>query len=213
MGSPAAKELLYSNTLRSTFIDHAIALAKSWQARPVVVTRRDKTALNDYLVTNYQNQIKVKFIESSVEWADTCLQSIDLLSEHNVLLLPDTQFSPTDIGARLLDALAHCELAAATFNPDSLETWGALAQTNSGALICEKPKGPIPPALRNSIPIAQAKAWGLLAFRKERASELFSKISRSHEEQGSWQQIQCSFRELSLTHFADLTRGSSAKAT
>ncbi len=215
MGSPAAKELLYSTDLQMTFIDHAIRLAHSWQATPIVVTRADKTELIEYLRANCADQIRLHLIEGSVEWADTCVQSISLLAEHSVLLLPDTQFSPADIGLSLFAALTDAEISAACFSPASLSTWGAIATSKDGLLICEKPKSPPVCTDHPGAPLVydgyeNAKAWGLLGFRKGRAHELFSKISRSHEEHSTWQKLECTYKELPLNHFVDLTRGNGA---
>ncbi len=202
VGSPPAKELLTPVEFHGlNFIDHALGLCREWQARALVVVRQNKTELINHLrQTSSPDWVSCFEIESSKEWADTCRQAVPALAAHNLLLLPDTQFAPEDIGAKLfamIEGPSSTGLALATFATPTPQVWGCFRSQASRSLIAEKPKGETNGAL----------AWGLMAFHQGLAKDLFSAIQLSHETGGKWQTLPATVEPLALDHFVDLTRG------
>lgn len=195
-GSPNAKEVL-NNADGRPLIEFSLLLARKYQCRAHVITRKEKTSLLNYL-DNFDH-VDIQIIGPSKEWPDTILQSQNHWGEKNIILLPDTYFSPVNIINQLILDLNDVDISLATFNPPCKKTWGVINTASPFYECCEKPN--IDYALNDSI-----KAWGLLAFTQSSGKEILSTLLETtfdHE----WKKTALTFRHHSLEHFIDLTRG------
>lgn len=189
VGAPPAKELLLNPKTGLTFIDSALARAGEI-GEPVVISRHDKTVLNEYL----KDKSELCLIESSREWPETLLMSKSFWREYNLVLLPDTYFEPRVILADLVEALKIHDVAYGVFSVNDPRTWGAIEITNSRMKIHEKPHE-----------IFSANAWGVFSFRSQCGDD----VLRAHYESTMDHQpkfLSLSCQLLPLAKFEDLTR-------
>lgn len=231
-----SKELIINPQTGRPLIDKALGLAAQLRVPSVVITREEKTDLIDY-IHNWskahgqqqcgggpQAPIELQIIQPSREWPDTILQSESRWGEGNILILPDTDYSPTEIVRELAGAIgfatepalkntsAHeCDIAAATFHLPfadikSLATFGCFAQTSQGEWWhAEKPQ-------QTPANLLKPQPWGLLAWRKEYGRPLFEQMLTStfdHEWRclPSVNRRATRFAHFHLDKFTDLTRG------
>jgi bifunctional N-acetylglucosamine-1-phosphate-uridyltransferase/glucosamine-1-phosphate-acetyltransferase GlmU-like protein len=193
VGSPAAKELFLDPQTGKPLIDFAIQAALKHGFQPVVVLRKDKLALHEYLLG--QPGIEIVLIEGSREWPDTVLQSAANWRERNFMLLPDTRFAPISILPEMNEYLETGDLAFASFAIASARSWGVLQIRDQSSIRgCEKPQTDEP-----------LRAWGVLGFGKEVGERFFKALLKStldHE----WYALEMKAREWTLDFFTDLTR-------
>lgn len=188
-----SKEMLHHNGF--PIIDYALDLCKEVGAQPVVITRVEKQDLKDYLNEKNFNGDTVFFTEYSPigEWPQTILDNRKHWGMYNILLLPDTRFSP-DINT-LIDMnslLQHgSQLVFARHKVQDPGNWGVI----KNGMICEKPKG--------GIEGAEYTAWGLIGFTKYAGVELFTAMTRP----GEWHQLPKDTTFVELKSFKDVTRG------
>jgi dTDP-glucose pyrophosphorylase len=76
-------------------IDYSLKLCEEYGLTPLIITRKDKTDLHDYI--HNETQYEIQIITPYGEWPDTILMSQDYWHEHNILILPDTRFKPTNV--------------------------------------------------------------------------------------------------------------------
>lgn len=195
VGSPNAKELFLHAEQKLPLIEVAIQKAFQTGGRPVIVTRRDKLELVEYCEKHAQrSQIDLVLIENSREWPDSVLLSQGYWREDNILLLPDTDFSPIDILHEIKDSLIMVQSVWATHQVENGRTWGCLKIENQRLLQCEKPQQDLP-----------AIAWGIIGFKKSIGVKIFESLLQSTSDH-QWFSNEFSFETLPLNSFVDLTR-------
>lgn len=193
MGSPPAKELLPHPRTGKPMIETALEPFADF--RCVVATRAGKKELIDWCA---ERNVETLLIPETREWPDSVLASREAWSEKNLLVLPDTDYQPREIGFQLLESLERVAVSFATFNPPDLQNWGLIEKLENNFLISDKPC-----ELRR-----EARAWGLIAFRKEIGVSLFSRISEANRDK-EWKTIQEPCKLHVLQSFLDLTRSPS----
>lgn len=197
VGQPAAKELLPGPD-GLPMIEYSLEL--SWQlgATPVVITRKQKTTLIDYLKEHqkFQNCGRLVLIENSKEWPESLLLAESEWAEKNLLLLPDVTWQPENILHELVAALQDVDLAVATHKVKDPSLWGVVEQQGDTIVFKEKVSAD-----------SAALAWGILAFRKSVGRKVFESQLQSTLLR---QPVRCSnisAAEFPLTEFEDITRG------
>lgn len=180
-----SKELLIDPCTHEPIIKWSLDLCRKHHIEPLVITRKEKTDLIDYLA---QQGVKTLIIEPSGEWPNSILASEHLWKENNLLLLPDTRFSPENSLKRVEDALELSKpVVFALHKVDDVSKWGCIEEF----CYTEKPKK-----------TSEGWAWGLIGFQKDYGAILFNdmaipKTSNSHVEETNF---------LFLDKFVDLTR-------
>jgi len=203
VGEPPAKELLKLPSENNPLIHWCLDLTKKFKMRPVLITRKDKKAFLEYIETiRDAYNIELCLIDASKEWPDTLLKSDSCWTEQNIVLLPDTRFSPDDILPKLSDSLKKNDLAFATFsvpgaNSDKFSCWGVLKSDGANYWIAEKP--------RNADEVF-TQAWGLFAFKKEFGVDLLTKMLESNGDHEFKKINTTKIETFSLDFFQDVTR-------
>jgi len=192
VGSPPAKELLSHPKEDGSFLEVALKKASTHNLTPLVISRVDKIVLNDWL---FKNQIPHILVTKTSEWVETVLLSKNYWREKNLLLLPDTEFSPEMIIQEMISELDSCSLIFATFEVDNISLWGSVKNEGNKNYISEKNKTP-----------QKGRAWGLISFTKI-AGDIFWPLYLKSQEKGDWVEMPVDFSEKSIGYFADLTRG------
>lgn len=191
VGSPEAKELIGHQG--KPLILKAIEIGQKLGIPCHVITREEKRSLIEFL--SQYSHVSTQVIKPSKEWPDTILQSKAFWADRNILILPDTTWSPENIEVKILDALNNYDIAIGAFQTDNFKTWGVFNSKSNTYSLVEKPQINNPHYL----------AWGLLAFRKEVGESLFEKILEStfdHQEKNT----AFTFQFFKLDQFTDLTR-------
>lgn len=186
MAPNQSKELLIDPKTGYRLIDNTLMCANVTGASVHVITRKEKTDLIEYLST--KKNVTVQIIEPKGEWPETALASKDYWDEHNILILPDTTWSP------LLVTLEHieeslklgCKSVFALHKVDDVTKWGAVFNYS----VVEKPK------FGND-----GYAWGLIGFSDTKGYGLFSTM---RDKNIAYPLGSSSF--LFLDRFKDLTR-------
>ncbi len=201
LGGPPAKEILIDPENNRPIIDWSLELALKYALKPIVITRKSKTSLISYIEDNWLDRgVELMLVEASKEWPDSILQSQNLWSEVNLMILPDTRFAPQELVEKLISDCEFKNQASFGFfdTKESLETWGVLGISEGKSLqICEKPF--------DLVGADQFKAWGLIAFRKEVGKELFASLLKSNQDH-QWFQFSHSCSTHKLNYFKDITR-------
>lgn len=190
MESWQAKEMLRDpNDPSKVLIDYSMELCYKYNIEPVVITRREKTGLIDYLIKDHQLSNLI-ITEPGKEWAETVLKSQGLWGEKNILILPDTRFNPESVIPEMLDKLDKVPVVAAIHSIDPKESykWGTVDEDNGS--IFEKENTNL------------NKAWGLLGFQKGDGRCLFNNL----HPRGEWVGFLEEFMTVDLTDFKDITR-------
>lgn len=205
VGSPPAKELLLSPRTQMPLICFWLVLAQKYQLPIHIISRSDKTALNNFLrhwqQTQYQN-IELQLLDHLTgEWPTTVLRSATHWKNHNILCLPDTEFNSTHQWEKMLEQIHQFELTVLTFTPppDEKNLWGMVNCKNQQQIFwCEKPQ-------YKELQDQFDHSWGLLAFHKNIGLELFSKLEKSTQTH-ELQKFAFKTEEIRLEFFQDLTR-------
>lgn len=198
MGSPPAKELLINPETQAPLIEYCLKLADQNQWNTVLITRHEKKVLMDYVShREVKKNLKTQWVlvQNTLEWPDSILKSYDFWSENNIMILPDTTWSPLGIENDVLKDLDHCDVSFGVFEATDKKTWGTVAISKENFQICEKPQKQMP----------DYKAWGLIAFKKNIGRVLFSSILESTQDH-QVKTLQLKARTTSLNSFKDLTR-------
>lgn len=166
-------------------IDYALYFCKINNLEPLVITRKEKTTLIDYLK---EKQVKYILYQPKLkeEWYKTVLASKDQWQEENLLLLPDTRFGPLFFPKDMENSLKLGNKAVfALHSVDNSSKWGIIKDNK----LYEKPKK------------LEGKqwAWGLIAFKKNYGKFLFKYMKNiiKLKETGF----------IYLNSFEDITRG------
>lgn len=220
MGGTPAKELLKHPKSQNNFLQEAMSRHKtlSYQMLPAhfhVISRVDKTALNDFVLNlkneNMDDNLTLQTIAPSKEWPDSVRQSAPYWNEWNLLLLPDADYAPL-ITTPLLKCLMDdqsVDLYFFTFAPENPAEWGVIKCVGGQFFIADKPKETRGPTHQSG----QISAWGLILFRKSIGQELFSTILESNQDR-LWKPLSIpayKIKCVSIQSFTDLTRGAGEK--
>jgi dTDP-glucose pyrophosphorylase len=188
-----SKELLPDPNSGRPLIEKHLDLAKEMGAPVYVVTRAQKKDLIQYLENKKaQQEIFIQLIEASKEWPDTVLKAKEFFAEKNILILPDTVFSPSGIVSEMAKALEEFEVVYATHQVTDPQNWGIL----SGPELWEKPTDAD----------FGTTAWGLIAFRGSVGESVFEAHLQTTVNREK-RRLLFSFSLFSLDLFQDLTRG------
>jgi hypothetical protein len=224
MGQPPAKELLPLRAGRPLIEQPFLwARARSWSCH--VISRQQKTALNEYAKLYGAT---VQIIEPGVtldppdEWPHTVLASEPYWSMWNLLVLPDTDYAPTDVWDRMFAQVATGKGAAPTGNvsPDvdslslvvathlvsDLSQWGFVHTAATVASSVSTASTVVGEKIATGF--GGGRAWGLLLFHRRVGRELFQGFIESHRRK---EPVALSIpndrvSEVQLEFFKDLTR-------
>ena len=184
VGSPPAKELLpHPHYPHLNFLEKAIERANFINAIPLVVTRTDKEVLNLWLE---ERQIPHLQVTQTSEWVESVRLTEMFWKKRNLLLLPDTDFSPESI----LEDLIEYEIGAGVFQVEDLRLWGGIEQNR----ISEKLSAGGP-----------GLAWGVLSFSQEKGKFFWDLYEKAQKTQ-NWVSLPVNIEMLKLNWFKDLTR-------
>lgn len=188
MAPHEAKELLPDAT-GAPLIDYSLNLCKEYGLDPCVIVRTDKKELCSYL---HQKQIEMFIVENDTyHMSDSVLRAKEAWSTHNVLLLPDCRFAPTNIIKDVQESLTLHEIVCGIFPVNDPEKWGIIRERR----MWEHPSGLTPPQL----------AWGIIGWRFAAGSKLWFYYAQGCKNgQTSSLRLDDAFF-LPLDHFEDLT--------
>lgn len=203
VGKKISKELLYYQNDRFRLIEWALNLAKSHKFKPFVISRIDKSDLNNYLEENYPEIHIMKILESE-EWTHTMQLSETLWGDKNILILPDTRFEPENIIDKISLELDRVDICMGSFSIEDVSQWGIVQKKEKEYYIAEKPKNILND---NSYNLEEdVFAWGVLGFRKSVGASLF-KILRESSKDHQFKKIPKSKIEIiKLNSFVDIAR-------
>lgn len=181
-----SKEMLIDPTTGHSLIDTVLRCAKVTGASVHVITRPEKTDLIEYL-TPMEN-VTVQIIKPKGEWAATVLTSRQDWEDHNILILPDTTWSPllTTLERMEQSLKLGCNSVVAIHKVQDACKWGAIGDYD----ITEKPTID-----------GEGYAWGLIGFTPIEGVILFRGMLE--------RDVPCSLENSSflfLDSFKDLTR-------
>jgi len=208
VGQPEAKELLprpvSAQLAGRPMIDLGLQLAASAGAVAHVITREEKKSLLNYLeiyeksssVQGAPCEIQVQLVSPTREWPETLLKSKPYWRKWNLVVLPDTDFSPLGVVKEMFSVLAagHAPCVFATFAADNCKTWGVVDAVSGQH--CEKP-------VEWS---ATTRAWGLFGFHYDVGEMLLAQMLESTFDH-KWRDLPKRTAYVPLADFCDLTRG------
>lgn len=153
-----SKEMLPDNIFGfDHIIDYSLMICKRFDLEPLVISRKEKKDLNNYLK---KKKIKVHLITPQGEWPETVLSSQKFWRDQNILLLPDTRFYPESCIEDILKGLQIGNNAVfALHKVMDPENWGIIKDYS----IIEKSDQLIGPE----------NAWGIIGFKSPYGSLLF----------------------------------------
>lgn len=182
MKSNESKEMLMdSNGVR--LIDYHIDLIKSFNMEPVVISRPEKRDL----ISHISGRTKTILIDPRGEWPETILASENFWGSRNIMVLPDTRFSPTTILTDIEKSLSlGCSGVIGVHEVTDPDKWCVIDDYH----LIEKPVS------------SKAKyAMGVIGFSKVYGQRLFTAISKRNTK---FELHDAGF--LFLDEFKDLTR-------
>lgn len=201
MGNPVAKEMLTNPGTGLKFVNLSLQQAKNMGAKIILITRKEKKELIDYVTAFCEEHhllLEVLQIEPTSEWPETVLMSQHCWTERNLLLLPDTDWQPTDFVTQLLQDWnqSPSEVCYGVF--DSLKSNWGYVKVAEGLWICEKPQKPLEGFM----------AWGMIGFKKEIGAKLFREhLTSTFDHQVKFLKISAQVKKMDA--FFDRTRGES----
>jgi hypothetical protein len=196
VGSPPAKEILFRAGTNEPMIDGPINWGQERGLRVLVVTRRNKQVLIDHLTQNHKS-VNLSLIEDSNDWQSTILQIKSEWTQKNIIVLPDTEFSPLEVLDQMPALLDQFDVVTARHSVEDASQWGHVWSLNeSSFVVAEKPIFSI-----NQTPTA----WGLIGFRDEIGEDLLKSQWLSQENK-EIREIQGRLGFVELAGFRDLTR-------
>jgi hypothetical protein len=186
---------------QETLIDQTIALSKALKWPALWILRKEKRDLNDYLKEKISVDDEIIFVEPTREWPETILKSSEYWFESNLVLLPDTVFSPKATLEHLYKKLnLGAEAVFALHEVREFKTWGVVCRRKQKFWLCEKPQD-LSENLRNE----QALAWGIFGFHKNRGEALLESMLKSTLTH-NWFALPEKTETCRLDHFLDLSR-------
>lgn len=166
-------------------IDYSLNLCDEYGLTPLIITRKEKVDLYDYIFNETQHELMT--IVPYGEWPDTILTSQDKWHDHNILILPDTRFRPTNVIQLIKNDLENGAMASiALHSVDNASKWCIVQDYD----IIEKPQ-------------SKANGWamGLIGFHKNEGYRLFKSLTTRGR---PYRLIDTSFQYLDS--FQDITR-------
>lgn len=155
-----SKEMLLDPCTHEPIIKWGLDLCRKHHIEPLVVTRKEKTDLIEYLATQ---GTKVLVIEPDGEWPNTILASEHLWQDNNILLLPDTRFSPENSLKWVEESLLLNKGSVfALHKVEDVSKWGCVSVSG----FIEKPVITTP-----------GYAWGLMGFKKDNGRGIFKSMT------------------------------------
>lgn len=182
-----SKEMLW-NKDAGYLIDYSIKLCNDYGITPLIITRKEKTDLIQYV----EDKAELLIMEPGKEWADTVWKSKEAWGDYNILLLPDARWSSeAEILKQLkYHASSRLNLTIATHTIEDPSKW-CVVSANNTALI-EKPQDAAKGVW---------EAFGVLGFSKWYGEELFYDLVNH-----GWSRIPRETQFLKLYKFEDVTR-------
>lgn len=182
-----SKEMLILKNGTKPIIEYSLSLCKQYNLDPVVITREEKQDLIQYLEKNHP-EVEIVIVEPKGEWPDTLLAAHKSWGSNNILILPDTRFSDSNV---ILDMVEGLELGnrsvLALHYVDDIRKWGSVKNYH----VTEK-----------SQTKEDGLAWGLIAFTYLGGLEMFKALSKRNE---PFCLTNAGF--VYLDSFEDITRG------
>lgn len=203
MGGPISKEMLVNPATGLKFIDLSLQQAKILGAKVVLITRKEKKELIQYVTSFCEEQrllLEVLEIQPTSEWPETVLMSEHCWTERNLLLLPDTDWQPSNFVQQLIQDWDRnpSEVIYGVF-PSHKNNWGYV-KVVEGLWLCEKPQ--------SSIDLDGYQAWGMIGFKKEIGAKLFREhLTSTFDHQVKFLKISAQIKKMDA--FFDRTRGES----
>lgn len=199
MGSPNSKEILINPEYNIAYIQFAIESVTELLCPIIIITRKEKTQLTewirDYKIKNPLVDLQIFFITDSSEWPDSLLQTSDLWSEYNLVLLPDTDWKPKNQVHAILNHLQHADVVYSIFPTEKLN-WGFVKRMDNEFELVEKPKQLV----------SGFSAWGHIGFRQSAGQDILKAHLQStmdHEVK----RLPLRIKVEPLQAFQDRTRG------
>lgn len=183
-----SKELLINPDTSKPLIQWHIDLCKKYDIEPIFIVRPEKKDLISYLEKQQYKPILYSPNEGE-EWMYTIYNNREYFSEKNILLLPDTTFSPQDVIVELKEHLEWLEFVLLLHEIPQNEQylWGIY----ENEVVLEKPK-----ACYSNL------AWGVIGFDINCVD--------AFKELGETKKINLQKRvkyDILLNNFKDVTRG------
>jgi UTP-glucose-1-phosphate uridylyltransferase len=164
-------------------IDYVLDLCKSFDFEPLIISRKEKTSLNNYIESQGVECFK---ISPTGEWMKSILQARDGWHENNIVILPNTRFGRFGCFQAIEHGLNLGNNAVfATHKVTDPENWGIIKNYT----ICDKPKNMF----------GTQMAWGLIGFKSNYGQTLFSRLPYTTQLEN------VGFTKLDW--FKDITRG------
>lgn len=158
-----AKEMLIHKDENGPIIDYIIDIGKTLNLDILCITRKEKKELNEYLTTK---NVEIMYHEPQGEWMDTVYDSMSKWSTLNILMLPDTRWSPKYKAVdEILWRMTNFNVPAvfAAHKVDDPQNWGVLSKY----FLIEKPKE------TNS-----NLAFGLIGFKNYDGRQIFDNLRK-----------------------------------
>lgn len=198
-GSPPAKEMLPHPKTGRPLIDSVITLAATARWPMTLVTRAEKTELMDHInqqMAHHQLPVNWVLVESTKEWPESVLRTKSLWAEKNILILPDTQWSPQAAIFQVHEKLSTYDVCHGVFRTHDHRPWGTVRVVDQHQIqLCEKP-------LTHR---ADFCPWGLIGFRQGIGEALFQALLQSTFDHEVKTLNTCA-ATVELKSFEDLTR-------
>lgn len=167
-------------------IDYSLKLCEEYGLTPLIITRKEKADLHDYI--HNETQYEIQIIAPYGEWPDTILMSQSYWHEHNILILPDTRFKPTSIIQLMKNDLENGALASIALH--------SVSDTSKWCIVKDYDLTEKPTFNENGW------AMGLIGFHKSEGYRLFKGLRNRG---APYRLLDASFQYLES--FQDITRG------
>lgn len=165
-------------------IDYSLEICRRYNLEPIVISRKEKKDLNNYLK---KKKVKTVIIKPEGEWNNSVLKSSEFWSEDNILILPDTRWNNWEVIEDMKKGLQLGNNAVfAIHNVNDPENWGVI----KNYYLREKPKDLS----------EKQNAWGVIGFKQNYGYHLFESMNNKNV----WLN-NCGFAYLN--GFQDITRG------
>jgi dTDP-glucose pyrophosphorylase len=182
MSPDQSKEMLIDNTGKPV-IQYVLDLCGIYNMTPLIITRSEKIDLIEYV----KDKAEVQIIHPFGEWPNTILCSQGRWAENNIMILPDTRFSPTTVIADMKYQLRMgCQSVIAIHEIDEPSKWCVVEDYH----LVEK-----------SQTTTSKNAMGLIGFKRSEGNNLFKTLNKRGE---YFRLLNTGF--VKLETFKDITR-------
>lgn len=188
MEAHESKEMLFDKQDQEKLIDKYIRIASINDFELLVISREDKTQLNNYLESK---GILRYYVKNSKEWTDSIYQSRTLWDNENILMFPDAEFfNEEEVIQGMKFHLEECkvDLTLGVFPVDNVTNW-CVYEPKSQDIHEKNPKAD-----------KDGLAIGVFGFTKRMGESLFHEMvmfNRSYKRQTQL---------IKVVGFKDLTR-------